>query len=292
MSAQFRIMSLRRGFTLLELLVVVAIIAVLLSILMPALRGARDQAKGVQCASNQRTLCQALFYYAQDNRDALPGVDGADPRTAWWNAIDQHLDKRVPPSAFDCRRDNMPAVMFCPMGKRPFPKLYMPAGGIEITHYFLNGVERELGMSFGQKLGIGLFGGDGKLTDADAPGECMLMGDMVNFNKIADLDHPAVLEIFDERSADVAAARMRYHHRATAGFVHDGKINLTYADGHGARVPGIPVADDYANNPSQWPAAMRNDPTLFYPYLRLSTAREAPRLWGPPYEDYELPEYE
>ena len=61
----------QRGFTLIELLVVVSIIALLISILLPSLNKAREQAKAVQCASNLASFGRGFHVYAAENRDFL-----------------------------------------------------------------------------------------------------------------------------------------------------------------------------------------------------------------------------
>ena len=62
----------RRGFTLVELLVVIGIVALLISILLPTLTRARESARRAACLSNLRQVHLTFMFYAQDNRDRVP----------------------------------------------------------------------------------------------------------------------------------------------------------------------------------------------------------------------------
>lgn len=61
-----------RGFSLIELLVVVAIVATLVSLLSPVLYRARQKSGEARCMSNQRALAAAILIYAQDHDEVLP----------------------------------------------------------------------------------------------------------------------------------------------------------------------------------------------------------------------------
>jgi prepilin-type N-terminal cleavage/methylation domain-containing protein/prepilin-type processing-associated H-X9-DG protein len=64
--------SIRKAFTLVELLVVIGVIAVLIALLMPALSGARDAANRAKCLSNLRSILQAAHMHAQEHRGYMP----------------------------------------------------------------------------------------------------------------------------------------------------------------------------------------------------------------------------
>jgi len=75
-----------KGFTLIELLVVISIIAVLMSIMMPALNKVREQAKSTVCMTSMRNLSTACMTYAPDNNNQPPmsgSRDYNDKLSAW-----------------------------------------------------------------------------------------------------------------------------------------------------------------------------------------------------------------
>src|SRR5262245_59879480 len=87
-SGEFRESKIR-AFMLVELLVVIGIIAVLISILLPALSKARRQAYTLQCSSNMRQVATALIMYINENKQrhppaGIPPLPNIYPRGWWW----------------------------------------------------------------------------------------------------------------------------------------------------------------------------------------------------------------
>jgi prepilin-type N-terminal cleavage/methylation domain-containing protein len=81
-------MKTKSGFTLIEMLSVIACIAILASLLLPALSRGREKARGIQCLNNTKQLGMSYLLYASDCQDKLPFCDGDNAWCpslgAWW----------------------------------------------------------------------------------------------------------------------------------------------------------------------------------------------------------------
>jgi prepilin-type N-terminal cleavage/methylation domain-containing protein/prepilin-type processing-associated H-X9-DG protein len=111
------------GFTLVELLVVIGIIAVLISLLMPALRKARESALDVQCQSNLRQIALAAIFYCNDWNNVLPRADSSydpdlsdptNPRIEnWLVTLEPYLRPGASPDSYKINYRSDP-LLACP----------------------------------------------------------------------------------------------------------------------------------------------------------------------------------
>ncbi len=209
----------QRVFTLVEMLIVIAIIGILASLLMPALMSAMEAGHEVSCASNLRNIGVIAGSYSGEYNNMLPpgvgatstvgdfspsaygssgmfitylaGYNGRTPTSSWGNAQKYALTYSA--GLFTCASDHNPAN---------FPLAKPTAGGdwnVLLMGYNVNFYawcflrdrdKRESGSSAGTDAGRRVF----RLSDAVYPSQTVLLGDAMNgdvFNSMISLDSSA-----------------------------------------------------------------------------------------------------
>jgi len=213
---------MRRAFSLVELLVSIGIIALLVSILMPAAVRVREQARATQCLSNLRQLGQSAMMYVISN-------NGSFPISTYDNGFDWDLDSRVippRPGILSLGQSALP-IQQCPSYQPNFREMHIFTGYNYNTSY------------------IG--GGVGELTPTGKPHVAPLKATSIHrservaifgdgqFGTHADKFMRAPLEMMGSDTTDGVDASTRA--AGTQGFRHLGRTNVCYCDGHAESVP-------------------------------------------------------
>lgn len=143
----------RRGFTLVELLVVIALILLLVSILMPAVRKSVEAGRQVSCLDHLRQISQATLSYCAENEGAYPSSAASDnptPQRSDWiywrqktasppyndvtrSALARYLGTSVVAAVFRCPSDTADARPPHPWGQEPYLYSYSMNGWIGET---------------------------------------------------------------------------------------------------------------------------------------------------------------
>lgn len=137
-------MRKRNGFTLVELLVVIGIIAVLISILLPALNKARAAAKGVMCSSNIRQLTQGFLMYVNANNGWTPYTYNASSPYPPGETMNTHWPDRIGTPevgpVYLPYRDSVyrGTAWHCPFAETEVPRPWLSQDRFSF-HYSMNG---------------------------------------------------------------------------------------------------------------------------------------------------------
>lgn len=120
-----------KNFTLVELLIVIAIISILSAMLLPALNQAREKARGIQCLSNQRQCIASMNVYASDHNGIMLYVDQKTANEAvFWS--DYCIDNKVlPREAMTC-----PSLGYSKYSKQSTYSLYANVSDPTLEQYF------------------------------------------------------------------------------------------------------------------------------------------------------------
>jgi prepilin-type N-terminal cleavage/methylation domain-containing protein/prepilin-type processing-associated H-X9-DG protein len=121
-----------KAFTLIELLVVVSIIALLVSILVPALAKAREQAQAVVCMNNLKQIGIGVFLYADDNEEKIPrDVDSLSWILVFMPYVGKESDELVDYTAVE--------IYECPSFSREGQGSNGLSNGLQTVDYVING---------------------------------------------------------------------------------------------------------------------------------------------------------
>ena len=121
----------RRGFTLVELLAVIAIIGLLIALLLPAVQSARESARRVSCSNNLKQFGLALNTYAATQGAFPPASDVRIPRAGINSGVKWHCDVAATASAngSSCRGAHLSILILPYIEQQPLYERFVSLGG-------------------------------------------------------------------------------------------------------------------------------------------------------------------
>jgi prepilin-type N-terminal cleavage/methylation domain-containing protein/prepilin-type processing-associated H-X9-DG protein len=217
-----------RGFTLIEVLVVVAIMALLLSILLPSLKNARQQAKATVCGTQLNELFKATLMYTHSYNERLPYFGWYDSTVTgreWWatqiaRIINNQLD------LYKCPSDDRPAQLDV---VRKGAHLFM-AQPNEVGLFTLD-VSYRSACDTLESAGSGYR--SRKITSWKRPYSALMM---IEANINVGTDNRECFRFKDDLKLIADPTQIQSHPYLKSWLRHLGKSNLLFMDGHVSRM--------------------------------------------------------
>lgn len=204
---------IRRAFTLIELLVVVAVVAILISILLPALASAREGGRQSVCLANLRNVMIGVQLYLQESNDWLPAAEPPlrefpDPRHWFMNRVLMRqlaLDMPLDSNSLPIGPPKHGSILICPSHFEP--------------DTWRDGTRLEFALSYGVNGTWGLGG----------------RPDHLNHRRLVEFARPPdVLAFTDACGVADAPGIVLYKGcpQENFDFRHHGRVNVAWLDGH------------------------------------------------------------
>jgi len=221
------------AFTLVELLVVMAIVAILAAILLPALAGARSKASAIQCLNNERQLTMACLLYTADHDDELPyNMGGAEIHRQV--ALGNYLNWNSSVLSWEPDPDNTNTVLLTQggIGTDLTPPVYRCPSDRVVS---------DIQAALGWQARVRTYSMNAMVGNA---GEFSKEGTNVNnpnyrqFFKLSEITQPSRIFLFIEEHPDSINDGYFLNQPPSMKWTdlpasfHEGAANLTYADGH------------------------------------------------------------
>lgn len=248
-----------RAFTLIELLAVIAIIAILVGLLFPLLGQALERGKRTQCLAHMREWGSALNQYLSDHAGEFPeeGMSGSgldlNKTNAWFNALPQYLGS--PPLSVLCQQFKAPRpgqknMFVCPSLKpeevrNEAGQTYFPSNPREPIFSYAYNLWLDHSGRAGEHGGSTRYAARLRMSQITKPSRFAVFGEVANVG-------------YD----NMAGAHLRFRHDGT------NSVNIVFADGHAqnffwTNVFVNPTASDWKKqnvgviwdpegNPPQW----------------------------------------
>lgn len=222
------------GFTLVELLVVVAIVSMLMALLLPSLGRARQVAKRTQCLSNIRQLQIAEVAYAGDNRDLMIYAGDSTEQGSWIGPL-QHYGATA-----EARRCPADASEYF---SRPLEGTNPPR--LRTTSYGINNYVSPTHAPFGREP-------IRRLSQVERPARVVQLGELAEIAPYAGSDHFHVQDFYLAIAPQISIAlidnQMALGRHGGEPKSWGAQLNFSFLDGHAMTLPISRVYRDPSEN--------------------------------------------